>query len=428
MHHKRLLKYSLRLFFWLILPLICAEVLIILDPFFFKGFVQYDPDLGYRVRAYYPGKDGNLTNQFGFNDQDYPLQKTPGVYRVLVVGDSYNWAGGRDGNYTSLLERKLENHYGAHKVDVINVGYPGTHSGEQLEMLKKYGLQYHPDLVILGFFAGNDFFDADPYRKRIVINDLYVDIDKRKERRILGFPILLRSRLLLFLQQKYRIRKETAAQKTASGSAVSSGQPARVGTFTEETFLSIEKARLEFFNEKTSAGRFQKNIDYALQCVSEMNQLLQSRNTKFMVAIYPGEIQVSQNLFDSVVASFKLNGADYNLNRPEELLKTFLQAKGIEYVDMLEPFRSENRKQEVYLFRDTHWNKAGNELAADILFEYLIKHPNPPDAPPQENSKIQVQKISNAFRVKLPFDQPCLVRSFPTPLRGLKRCVHLPLS
>jgi len=160
------------------------------------------------VRAYYLVDQGTITNKFGFNDDDYPLQKTPGIYKILVVGDSFGWAGGREGNYTAILERQLENHYGYHRIDVINAGYPMTQTAEQLVILKKYGLQYHPDLVILGFYVGNDFIDGNPNRKRIVVNDLYIDIDKRREHIILGYPIVFQSRLLLYVKQKYKIFTE----------------------------------------------------------------------------------------------------------------------------------------------------------------------------------------------------------------------------
>ena len=149
-------------------------VMIISEPYLSNGLYQYDPDLGFRVRPYSSG-----TNMFGFNDRDYALDKPDGIYRILVVGDSFSWAGGIEGNYTALLERKFESHYGAHRVDVINAGYPMTHTGEQFAMLKKYGMQYHPDRVLVGFFTGNDFIDADPNRKRIVVNDTYFDIDRR---------------------------------------------------------------------------------------------------------------------------------------------------------------------------------------------------------------------------------------------------------
>ena len=196
------------------MPILCVELLmIVLDPYLFKDRFEYDPDLGFRARAYFltkpgtmgDGDDGTLSNRFGFNDRDYPLTKEPGNFRILVVGDSYGWAGGLKANYTAILENLFEARDGSHKIDVVNTGYPGTHTGEQLLMLKKYGLQYDPDLVILGFFAGNDFTEADPNRKRIIVNGCQLDIDKRYEHRLFGYPIITRSRLLLFLTQKYEI-------------------------------------------------------------------------------------------------------------------------------------------------------------------------------------------------------------------------------
>lgn len=372
---KRLIKYSRRFLFWFVLPLAFVEILmIVLDPYVFRGRFQYDRDLGFRARSYYPMPDGNLTNQFGFNDRDYSLQKTSGVYRILIVGDSFGWAGDREGNYSAILERRLDDHYGSHRIEVINTGYPGTHTGEQLAMLKKYGLQYNPDLVILGFFAGNDFFEADANRKRIVVNDCFLDIDKRRERRLLGYPVITQLRTLFFLKQKYQIYTEAKrARSEAEAWAAATGQPAPIRNLSEETFLNVNRAKLEFFNERTSLKRFQNNIDYIFQSISEMSDLLQSRGIKFMVAIYPEEMQVSPHLFNTLVERFKLNRTDYNLALAQELLRAFLEKKRIPHLDLLDGFRAEAQQQELYLFRNTHWNRAGNQLAADILFEYLVK-------------------------------------------------------
>lgn len=376
---KKMAKLSIKILLWLIMPLACVEFsMIVLDPYLFRGFYQYDPDLGFRVRAHYPNPDSGLTNQFGFNDQDYPLQKTQGTFRILVVGDSFSWAGGREGNYTALLERWLENYYGEHKIDVINAGYPMTHTGEQLAMLKKYGLQYNPDLVILGFFVGNDFIDADPDRKRIVVNDLYIDISKNKEHSLLGYPLIPQSRLLLFIRQKYRIYMELRRAEREARS-----QRGQQGTFSEETFMNIERTRLEFFNSRYShKGRFQPNINYILQSISEMDALLESRNIKYVVAIYPDEFQINESLLKTILEKYRLRKEDYDLNLANNSLKSFLEPKGIPFIDFSDRFRMEGKKQDLYLLRNTHWNSAGNQLAADILFEYLVKRVGNTEAPP----------------------------------------------
>jgi hypothetical protein len=369
---KKISQFSLRIFLWLILPLICVEILmIVLEPYLFKGLYEYDPDLGFRVRAYYPIDQGTITNKFGFNDDDYPLQKTPGIYRILVVGDSFGWAGGREGNYTAMLERQLDNHYGYHRIDIINAGYPMTQTAEQLVMLKKYGLQYHPDLVILGFFVGNDFIDGNPNRKRIVVNDLYIDIDRRREHIILGYPIVFQSRLLLYVKQKYKIFTELRKAASEPRQQLSQEQP---GTFAEATFLDLERAELEFFNINSSRkGRFQKNINYILQSIAEMDALLKSQNIKFIVAIYPDVFQINKTLLKGIVERFRLRIEDYDLDLAQNILKSFLQSKDISYIDFTDRFRSEGQEKDLYILRDSHWNRSGNQLAADILFETLLK-------------------------------------------------------
>jgi SGNH hydrolase-like domain, acetyltransferase AlgX len=369
---KKISQFSLRIFLWLILPLICVEILmIVLEPYLFKGLYEYDPDLGFRVRAYYPIDQGTITNKFGFNDDDYPLQKTPGIYRILVVGDSFGWAGGREGNYTAMLERQLDNHYGYHRIDIINAGYPMTPTAEQLVMLKKYGLQYHPDLVILGFFVGNDFIDGNPNRKRIVVNDLYIDIDRRREHIILGYPIVFQSRLLLYVKQKYKIFTELRKAASEPRQQLSQEQP---GTFAEATFLDLERAELEFFNINSSRkGRFQKNINYILQSIAEMDALLKSQNIKFIVAIYPDVFQINKTLLKGIVERFRLRIEDYDLDLAQNILKSFLQSKDISYIDFTDRFRSEGQEKDLYILRDSHWNRSGNQLAADILFETLLK-------------------------------------------------------
>ncbi|MEB3280856.1 MAG: hypothetical protein VKK42_18230 [Lyngbya sp.] len=380
---KQIRQTLILLFCWTVVPLFLVEVLmIVLEPYVFKGLYQYDQDLGFKIRPY-----ANGNNQFGFNDKDYPLEREAGKFRMLVVSDSFNWAGGKEGNYTALLENKFTEYYGIPQVEVINTGYPGTHTGEQLAMLKKFGLQYNPDLVVLGFFVGNDFIDADPNRKRIIVNDIYIDIDKREELVIFGYPIIGQSRLWLFIQQKYKIFQEAAKSQQALESVetlIASSSPQIItqnsnspveqspGILSLETFLEVEKNRLSFCEkEDLEDGNWDKNINYILQSISEMNRILQEKNIRFIVAIYPDEFQVNPQLFNQVVNEFELDPKDYQVNCMQNILKQHLEAQNIAYIDFLERFQAEQQKQHLYLLQEPHWNSAGNQLAAEILFENL---------------------------------------------------------
>jgi hypothetical protein len=48
-----------------------------------------------------------------------------------------------------------------------------------------------------------------------------------------------------------------------------------------------------------------------------------------------------------------------------------LRVRKIRYVDLLEPFRLKTKDFRLYKLRDTHWNIAGNRLAADVLYDFL---------------------------------------------------------
>ena len=234
---KKITRRAIQIGLILVVSVVLVEVLMIVsDRYFFKSLYEYDPDMGFRARAYFPAGEVRITNQFGFNDRDYPLSKSPGTLRILVVGDSFGWAGGLEGNYTALIETMFERRYGSHKVDVINTGYPGTHTGEQLIMLKKYALQYNPDLVILGFFAGNDFFDAGANRKRLLVNGCFVDIDKRYEYRFLGYPVITQSRALVLLKQKYELHNRNKQASEEARERVADGKPAPFRNLPENNF------------------------------------------------------------------------------------------------------------------------------------------------------------------------------------------------
>ena len=145
---------------------------------------------------------------------------------------------------------------------------------------------------------------------------------------------------------------------------------------SEETFLALERAKLEFFNIGPSRNeRFQRNVNYILTSIDEMDALLKIRNAKLIVAVYPDEFQVDKSLFKKIVDKFKLPEKDYDLRLGQTILKRFLESKNIQYIDMTERFVAEaERGADLYLLRDTHWNSAGNQLASDVLFENLTNY------------------------------------------------------
>jgi hypothetical protein len=100
-----------------------------------------------------------VTNSRGFrNTKDFDYERTPGIPRVLTLGDSHTqgYEVRQEFTYSAVLERTLAKHAG--DAEVINTGVSGFSTAEELVLLENEGLKYHPDAVVVGFFA-NDFED-----------------------------------------------------------------------------------------------------------------------------------------------------------------------------------------------------------------------------------------------------------------------------
>lgn len=100
------------------------------------------------------------TNSQGFRGTaEYSVTKPQEVYRVLVLGDSTtlgHGVGDRD-TFSFLLQENLKR---TMRSEVINMGVSGFGTGEELIQLRKVGLQYAPDLVILGYFPNDPYNNA----------------------------------------------------------------------------------------------------------------------------------------------------------------------------------------------------------------------------------------------------------------------------
>lgn len=105
------------------------------------------------------------TNSQGFRGvKEYSLQKLPGIYRVVVLGDSVALGHGVEDSetFSAVLERKLSE---VRPAEVINMGVSGFGTAEELIQLQHVGLGYQPDLVVLTYFQN------DPYNN--VVSKLF---------------------------------------------------------------------------------------------------------------------------------------------------------------------------------------------------------------------------------------------------------------
>ena len=98
------------------------------------------------------------------------------------------------------------------------------------------------------------------------------------------------------------------------------------------------------------------------------------RDIDVVFAIFPDEFQVNSDLFREILKKHAIPEESLDLYFPNSLLKDFFEKHDIYCLDMLEQFKKSGRFKELYIPRDTHWNRDGNKLAADLIFDYLEKN------------------------------------------------------
>jgi lysophospholipase L1-like esterase len=95
------------------------------------------------------------TNSQGLRDREYSFEKTPGVLRVLMLGDSLTegWGVPEPDTFVRRVERLYADH--GVKAEVINTGVGNWNTVEEVELFMTDVYRYNPDIVVLNY-AIND--------------------------------------------------------------------------------------------------------------------------------------------------------------------------------------------------------------------------------------------------------------------------------
>lgn len=94
----------------------------------------------------------------------YSPHKAPGVFRIVVVGDSFTYGGkGQfDDAFSKRLERMLNLNNKQPKVEVLNWGVPGYSTAQEAWLVKRALSEYEPDLILLEVTLNDP--ELQPYR------------------------------------------------------------------------------------------------------------------------------------------------------------------------------------------------------------------------------------------------------------------------
>lgn len=290
--------------------------------------------------------------------QFWPRQIAPakggkGVWRMVGLSDSFGIAGGVD-NYHYLLQQALRQHLPG--LEVVNLSGGALEIPDELQFYERFGPRYDPDIVLHGFCVGNDFHmppgDLLRYNKLLI--------------RDRGWLVSLLPHRSLTIQLLHRLW--TAPQEKEEGNQAKKDQ---VETFTEEEFLYVEYLRIHFFHK---GPQNTKKLQRVLPVLDELRKKVERHGATYVLVLLPSQIQVETALPIQLARRYDLNlQRDYDLQKPNKVLRQYCSSRGIFCLDLLGAFRAKGKSGGLFMLRNTHYNKQGNELAANKIRDYLRK-------------------------------------------------------
>jgi hypothetical protein len=297
------------------------------------------------------GSPGSLVhgfrlNELGFHDDTFELDKGD-RFRIVALGDSFAFGVvPYQHNYLTLLEQMLND--AAPPVEVLNMGIPRTGPTDQLALLRLEGLGFEPDLVLVSFVIGNDF------------RDVYEAANARKTLVDLSY--------VLSLVRYAAMASPLESPGTLYGrKAYQDDQP----TIKQRTFLDILNRRGLIF--RTDVQQFSTAFERTVGVLEEIHRVCAPREIAMVVVLCPDELQVDPVVQDSLIETFdgfRRDNTDFQ--RPNRMLTERLTSSGIHVLDLLPSFLEASESERLFKPRDTHWNIAGNRVAARAISDDLL--------------------------------------------------------
>lgn len=332
---------------------------------------EQDPDIGYKLKPNIKTMLGNDTNRFGLRDYDNYTEKKPAdVFRILVLGDSQTFSStALKDAYVKVLERGFAG--SKRKVEVLNAGGNGYGTDDEYLYLKKYGLRFDPDLVLLGFFVGNDITDNHMQNNYTVLDGMLITKKaaekytpkeitwERKKREFLN-----RFHLYRFL----RSRDYTAVymKMTDVGSEIRQkmNEAKEGGCFRNDDFRPFRDPSR--YDELITQS-WKNTVEY----LGKLGDITKENNIGFGIVIIPAQIQFDTPAALARKEELKNDGFDWAY--PQKAVADLAAERGWKIVDPIKYMSEHNKNDErMYYCHDTHLNENGSRLMADAIREWLI--------------------------------------------------------
>ena len=264
-------------------------------------------------------------NSRGLRDLEYDHPKEAGIFRILVLGDSFTYGYGvnnREDLFTEILERRLNEDKilgSSIKIEVLNGGGENKITGDWLKLFKEESKIFQPDIVVAIF----TYRDAAPSRiAHITFRKLQKEINEKNQ----SIWFYRHSALYRFIQNHI------------DGFHISR----RIESVCNSMFVGSKEDTIEWENAK-------RNL-IAIRDLAENNDM------PFYLVIFPALIKLNEN---------------HSFFPILNIIKEFAEKNSIACYSLFESFKGYNGPSLWVSKYDQHPNEKGHQITADALYDYL---------------------------------------------------------
>jgi hypothetical protein len=353
--------------------------------------IRFSPDKGRTniPHAYYrhtkEGFSEGYFNSHGFRDYERTYEKPAGVFRILVLGDSYIEALQvqlKDA-FTAQLEKMLNAHASSTRFEVLALGQSGSGTAQEYHRYLNVGVAYDADLVVLAFLTGNDFRNNSKFLNREVLHFYYtfdrnhnlvldrslIDAHENK----LSYPKRLfqelktKSHLLSLISERVQlVRHQLLEARLAEA-------------HDDEESAGDDKTKdLDLFSDlniyrKDLPPPWKETVEITKEIILNFKRSAEEHGSRFLLLGLSNSEQVHPELRSELKNQYKIE-LDYE--QPDRILEEFASEHGVAFLKLMPALRDYHIKSGQYLHgfgssHAGHWNQAGHRLAAELTFQFL---------------------------------------------------------
>ena len=287
-------------------------------------WVISDSDLNYRLNPIRPN-----INEFSMKDKEIQIPKPRGIYRIIVLGDSIPFIG--DPNFVDLLKNKIK----TDKIEIFNASTPGYTTYQELMFLEKYAIKAEPDLVILSYCLNDNYKFLHRFNEKTQMLLTKEAQDSLKINN--SFDAFVQKSYLLTAFKTIFIKKNTDRKEPI---------------FPWEKAVDFNIAWKDY-----SWPNFSNRL-------KKMNDILKNNHAKLSVVIFPIEMQLNPILLQ--IDSFKVT-------KPQRQVAFYSNKFNIPHLDLFSSFYEAQQKGTKLYTDGVHLSLEGENLAANLIYDYLIK-------------------------------------------------------